>query len=420
MKKTYRVGAYAIALLCVSSSFYIYEFFLRVMPSVITDELMREFGVNAGTMSIMTSCFLYSYALMQIPAGLLVDRYGPRLVLSVAVFICAISTVLFQATTHIGLAIISRLMLGAASSVAFIAPLTLASRWFPVRYLAFIAGCVQLLGCFGAIMGGAPIVILNNYMGWRSVMLWAAALGCVLSALFWFFIADAPSDMLISKEHPTESVLQQLYGIIYNRQILWIALAAFASWSAMGSLAELWGVPFLVKFHSLDSHEAALLVMIIWLGVAIGSPCAGWWTEYTQYHRTPLACLLLLSFITSIVLIYCTPSKNFILLNLFLMGCAAGAQPITFSLVALHAPPERIATAFGFNNMAVVCGASLLQPIIGLLLDFFWDGNTPGIRVYDVVHYQYALTIVPCSILLGIIACYYITEHTTHKNHPSH
>ena len=70
--------------------------------------------------------------------------------------------------------------------------------------------------------------------------------------------------------------------------------------------------------------------------------------------------------------------------------------------------------------MAVVCGASLLQPIIGLLLDFFWDGNTTGIRVYDVVHYQHALIIVPFSILLGIIACYYITEHTAHKNHLSH
>ena len=408
------MNLYAIFLVSVSSLFYIYEFFLRVMPSVITQELMQEFEVNAGFMSLMTSCFLYAYACMQIPAGLLVDRYGPRLVLTAAVTVCAIATYLFQSTHDITVACMARLMLGAASSVAFIAPLTLASRWFAPKYLALVAGCVQLLGCLGAVLGGTPIVILNHYIGWRNVMIYAAYMGIFLALLFWFLIKDAPETHRIKEKKASLPIISQLLHIITHKQSLWIALTAFSSWSAMGSLAELWGVPFLVKFHNLDAHHAALMVMIIWLGVAVGSPLAGWWTEYTSKHILPLRFLLFLSLITTLVLIYFKTHSTILYINLFLMGFSAGAQPITFSLIALHNPPERIATAFGFNNMAVVCGASFLQPMIGGLLDLFWQGTSDGSRIYSIATYQYALTVVPIAILIGIIACFFIDDQKSH------
>lgn len=399
---------YPVFILFVSSLFYIYEFFLRVMPSVITEQLMREFHVGAGLMSTMTSCFLYAYALMQIPAGILVDRYGPRKVLTCAVFICALATFLFQSTTHIAPAILSRLMLGAASSVAFIAPLTLAARWFKPQYLAIASGFIQVLGCLGAIMGGAPIAYLNASMDWRQILWGAAWVGLGLALIFWLFIQDHPTDLSHGSKPSLKDLRHEATNILRNPQNRWIALAAFASWAAVGALAELWGVPFLVAFHHVSPAKAASWVTLIWIGVTVGSPLGGWWCKHSQNHRWPLAYLLMLSAITCLFVIYVADlSDPFLHLNLVLMGCAAGAQPITFSLIAQHNPKEYIGTAFGFNNMAVVCGASLLQPAIGGLLDYFWDGQFLDVPIYSITSYQAALSIVPLSILVGLFATLY-------------
>lgn len=401
----------AIFIISISSLFYIYEFFLRVMPSVITQELMMEFQVNASMMSFMTSCFLYSYAMMQIPAGILIDRYGPKTVLTFAVTICAIATLLFQSTTDIHVAIVSRLLLGAASSVAFIAPLTLASRWFKPQYLALIAGCVQVLGCLGAILGGAPIAYINTQIGWRTALLWASLIGFFLAIIFWLTIKDQPSKSNIGTTPTLKDSFKQINLIIRNKQNLYIALAAFSSWCAVGALAELWGVPFLSKFHAIKPTEAASLIIVIWVGVALGSPLSGWWSDKINNHRIPLITLLSLSILTTLIVVYTyNISKIFLLLNLFVMGFAAGAQPITFSLIAIHNPPSRIGTAFGFNNMAVVCSASLLQPSIGYLLDYFWDGNFDGTRIYSILAYQKSLSIVVLAIMLGIIASKYFIQ----------
>lgn len=396
----------AIIIVSISSLFYIYEFFLRVMPSVITDALMQEFQISAGWMSMMTSSFLYAYAAMQIPAGLLVDRLGPRKALTFAVLICALATAWFQASHHLGSAMMARALLGMASSVAFIAPLTLASRWFAPKHLALVAGCVQLLGCLGAIMGGAPIVALQAILGWRQTLYWAAWVGIGLAGLFWLMLKDYPPGA--EKQMVNFDLQKQFFLTINNRQNLWIAVTAFSSWAAMGSLAELWGVPFLIRFHGLDAHHAALLILVVWIGVAVGSPAAGAMTEWSRSKTKLLFWLLLLSCLTTMILLYAQGLPfPLVLLNLFLMGFASGAQPITFSLIAENNPPERIGTAFGFNNMAVVCGASLLQPAIGGLLDVFWEGEISNMRIYSLLTYQKALTLIPLSILLGMLVTHY-------------
>ena len=182
-----------LVVVSLSSCFYVYEFFLRVMPSVITNELMVEFHVSASLMSLMTSSFLYAYAIMQIPSGLLCDKFGTRKVLTTAILICAISTLIFQSTHNFYFAILTRLAIGASAACAFIAPLTLTAHWMPAKRFALVAGMVQLMGCVGAIVGGKPIAILTESLGWRPSLYYAAIIGFFLALIVWFVIRDYPS-----------------------------------------------------------------------------------------------------------------------------------------------------------------------------------------------------------------------------------
>lgn len=401
----------AITIVALASSFYIYEFFLRVMPSVITDELMRDFGISASLMSTMTACFLYAYAAMQIPSGLLIDRYGPRRLLTIAVVVCAISTYLFQLSTHVTIGSITRLFIGGASSFAFIAPLTLASRWFASKHFALIAGLIQLLGCVGAIAGGAPVAIITQQVGWRQSLVYSVYVGIALALLMWLIVRDWPPEKkpAFIQHSKKQSEWQRLKNVCSKRQNWLIGIVGFATWSAMGSFAELWGVPFFMKKLHITAELAADYIIIVWIGVAIGSPLAGWWSNFINSRRKPLLLLLGVSFISSICLIYIdslNPVIRYIML--FLLGLSAGSQPITFALIADNNDQNNVGTAFGFNNMAVVSGAFLLQPLIGTLLDISWDGTIINrIPQYALSDYQFAFCVIPLASFAGLLITYF-------------
>ncbi len=403
----------------LASSFYVYEFFLRVMPSVITEQLMLDFQISAGHLSMMTSCFLYAYAAMQLPSGLLIDRYGPRKCLTIAVVICALATYLFQLSTHVAIGSLTRLLIGGASAFAFIAPLTLASRWFALKRFALIAGMIQLLGCVGAIAGGSPIAYITNLLGWRQALVWSTWFGIALGLIFWLIIRDWPDKRHRSyiKYSKKESEWKRLKQVCREPQNWLIGIVGFSTWSAMGTLAELWGVPFFMKKLAIPAHEAALLILIVWLGVALGSPITGWWSNHIQSRRKPLLLLLTISLLTSCLLIYIDNLGHSLrTIILFLLGFSAGAQPITFALIADNNAKGCVGTAFGFNNMAVVSGAFLLQPMIGYLLDWSWDGTmTNGIPVYQLHDYKLAFAVIPLASLIGLLVTYFGIHETLNE-----
>ena len=148
------------ALVAITSLLYIYDFILRVSPGVMSNEMMPWLGVNALEWSIISSMFYYGYAIMQIPAGMLIDHYGARWPL---IWGCIISTLctfvpLYCHTYEVVL--FSRLLMGMAASLAYVGPLVIARRYLPLSSFALACGLVQVLGCIGAIAGTTVVLSL--------------------------------------------------------------------------------------------------------------------------------------------------------------------------------------------------------------------------------------------------------------------
>ena len=406
----------AALIVFIASLFYVYEFFLRVMPSVITIELQHDFCTSLGTISLMTACFGYAYALMQIPAGALIDHFGPRRILMIAVIICSSASFLFMSTSSIITASVSRLFIGAASACAFIAPLTLTARWFDSKHFAMVAGIVQMLGCLGAIAGQEPIAMLTEKVGWRDGMFYAASTGLLLAVLFYFMIKDFPPGEKPSKKSLDTTEWQRIKTVLKNPQTWYIGIAGFACWAPIGALAEFIGPRFLSVKHHISMTESAGLFIWVWVLIGLFSPLIGWWSDHISRRKVPLLLLGSMSLVASLNLIYISSDLNLDMLWLCILGVCAGAQPITFALVTDNNPKHVIATAIGFNNMAVASGAFITQPIIGSLMDFFWQGELAnGIPTYSIHEFTMALGFIPICIGLGILVCYlYINE--THCN----
>jgi len=413
-KNVYFRNPYTV--ISVAALFYLYEFFIRVSPSVITNELMHDFSINAGELGFLSSLFYYSYTIMQIPAGLLGDKFGPRKVLAIAALICSASLILLAYAEHAPIIGLSRFLTGIACSFGYIGPLMLASVWFPKKRFAFITGMIQALGCLGATMGTGPISNLTSAFGWREVIFISGLIGIILSLLFIVFVRDRPTKKKELKKIKTKktSEFQKLKYVISNKQTWASGLLGFCFWSPIAVFAELWGVPFLMEIHHTSASDVSQYIIWVWFGIALGAPLFGWYSNFISSRKIPIYIGFILGFISTCGIVFWHPESSCPMdILMFAFGLSGSVMVVTFGVVSDNNPKYVAGTAIGFNNMSVILGATILQPITGYILNFFWDGKLVDSHpVYGLDGYIYAFSILPIFSLFGLIICWLFLKET--------
>lgn len=407
----------ALFMVTISALFYLYEFFIRVSTSVLIEPMMQHFSVHATAFGAMSACFFWAYMPMQIPAGLLGDRFGPKRVLVSAVILCALATWLFASTESILWAGFSRLLIGFTASFAYIGPLMIAARWLKPKWFAMSSGFIQILGCMGAILGGAPIALVAQSATWQQAYLYAAGFGGVLALILLLFLKETPPGMPTyeAQSNTTKPCKSFDLSMLKNPQVLYTALIGFALWAPISVFAELWGIPFIMQAKHLGNVDAAYCIRWIWLGIAIGGPFMGWLSDKLERRKTPIVLACLIALLADGLLIYTGPPENTLLNNvsLLLFGISAATQCVTFGLVRDLNSLDSVGTGIGFNNMAVILGGTLLQPLSGWILERFGDGGLAhGIHIYSVYSYRMAFAVLPLLTLLGLGITLWLLEET--------
>ena len=414
------------SIICILAAlFYMYEYTLQVSPAVMTNELMRDLGLNAASLGTMAAFYFYSYTPMQLPAGLLFDRFGPRRLITLAILICALGALLFALTPDAVMASFGRLLMGIGSSFSFIGALLLVSRWFPTQYFALLTGLVQLMSSVGAIAGQVPLVTAVNHWGWRSTVISLSLVGWLLALLVWTIVRDSPETVLKGHKFqlpPKKNELKRLRQVCRNKQTWLIALYSFFIWAPITAFAALWGIPFLVSSYSLSTAAASQACAMIWLGIGLGSPLIGWFSDKINSRSMPLSFSALLGIISLSIIIYCPPLPlPWLYFLLLVFGLAASGQSLSFGVVKDNNTPCVVGTAIGFNNMAVVAGGALFQPLIGILLYINWKGIMHnGTPFYDRVDYQQALLVLPLCFIVAFFVSRFLLRETHCKPQYAH
>ncbi len=395
----------------VASLLYVYEFFLRVTPGVIIHELYRDFNIQAGTFGIISAFSYFGYTPMQIVAGILTDHYGPKKLLILASICCSVAIASFSMTTSIVVAAISRLAIGIASSFGYICPLVITRFWLKPAYFSMAAGMIQMLGCLGAILGGAPVRYLTDQIGWRSMSLYSAYIGLLLAIIFWLVIQENPDHQ--PKKRRSRFIVHDEYlklATVFNHpQTRWIALIGFCFWAPMAVFAENLGPSYLMAVTGDTSHHVNRLLINTWIGVAIGGPIMGGLSARYNDRKRPIMIAFFLCFIASIGLIVHggNLADNAIAVLLFLFGFGASAQCIAFGLISDHQPPKLTGTAVGLVNLSVIMGGSTLLPLCSWIIEklgnAYWQVD---VLVYPIINYQLSLALMPIVSLLGMTVCY--------------
>lgn len=419
---------FATIVCLLGAMFYLYEFVLQVSPSVMTTELMRDLNLNAASLGAMAAFYYYAYTPMQLPAGLLYDRFGPRILITAAILICASGAFFFGLTNSVALASAGRFFMGIGSAFSFIGALLLVSRWFPAHYFALLAGIVQLMSSVGAICGQVPLAAAVAKWGWRTDIRWLAFIGLILAIVVWLVVRDYPPNAVQQQKDPSvapakQNELSRLRKVCGNKQTWLIALYSFAIWAPIAAFAALWGVPFLVAAYGISTAAAAALCSFIWMGIGIGSPLIGWWSERMGRRLLPLTTAAVIGVGSLLAILYIPHLPMGILyILMFLFGLAAAGQSLAFAIVKDNNDADVTGTAIGLNNMAVVAGGAIFQPLIGIILHAHWNGvSHAGAPVYSTADYRIALLVLPICFLGAAIISFkslretFCQHYTVHK-----
>jgi MFS family permease len=397
----------------LSCFFYFYECLLQVSPSVMSNELMRDFTVTSHTLGILSGIYFYSYAAMQLPAGVMMDYFGPKRLLTLATLICAISTIAFGYTNSFYTACLARLMIGFGSAFAAVGAMKLAASWFSANRFAFLTGLMITIGMLGAIGGEAPLALLIDNYGWRESMFIMGVIGLFLALSIFFIVKDAPVEAPVHEKYSEEEpIIASLLTIIKNKQLWIVAIYGGLMYMSTPVFCGLWGVPFLMFKLQLSKAVAANYISLIFVGWAVASPLWGIFSNRIGRRKPPLYIGSVGALFTSILFLYAPIESGWSMqLLLFFFGIfSAGFLP-AFAVAKELCSKRYVATGLSFMNMMNMIGIAIVQPLIGFVLDVMWLGEISNkVRVYPLEAYLFALALLPIGIFISLIILPFIRE----------
>lgn len=384
----------------LATSFFAYQFIMRVFTGLCVPEIMSKFHVDATEFGFLSSLYYYGYAGMQIPIAYLLDKFGPRFVISLCCLLCALSTFLFYCTECWPLALLSRFLLGVGSAAGFLGVSKVISLWFPFLKYARMVGLSFSFGLLGAVYGGKPVGQLIMLYGWENVLLQVGCVGLLLAGFLAISIKSSHST-----DHQKDTPrLQDFKSLLTTPNLLLVAGCNFLMVGSLEGFADVWGVPYLVTTYGFEKSDAAFVTSCVFTGMLFGGPLLAYLSDRLKapYIITGL-CGLLMGVIFSGILLG-EGGMNYVSLCLLMLivGILCCYQVLVFAIGAAAVPSEARNITIAFLNCINMLGGSFFHTFIGTLMDVFWRGGlVEGQRVYEAYTYTYALGIIPLAAFVG-------------------
>lgn len=357
----------------VALGVYVLAVFHRSSLAVAGLAATDRFHISASQLATFTMLQLLVYAGMQIPVGLLIDRYGSRAVLTVGATVLTCAQAGFAFADSYGLALLARVFVGMGDAMTFICVLRLVNTWFAPRRIPVMVQVTGVLGQLGAIGAAVPMTWALGHLGWTRSYLIAASGGIVMVIALLLVVHDAPGSRNVRGPalgwSAIRSSLAESWSHPGTRLGFWMHFTTQFSATVLGLL---WGFPFLVKGEGLSKNTAGVLLTVMVVAIMGAGPLLGWRITVRPWHRSTLVLAIVGCIVTvwTVVLLWSGPAPLWLLVVLVVVtGIGGPASVIGFDLGRTSNPPHRLASATGIINQAGFYASLILVIAIGLILD---------------------------------------------------
>ncbi len=385
----------------------------RLSTAVLSEALIVEFGLTAIQLGTLHASFFVGYAVVQIPAGVLVDSIGPRYVGTAGAATISVGAIGFVFSSSYPGALLSRGILGLGGGVVFVATLRFAANWFRVNEFATVTGLTAGMVGLGSILATTPLAVVIELIGWRATILWLAVLGFPVAAGLYTLVRRSPTELGLDpiQSVPTQPAVTVEETIRYLRELAgdgeqWLlSLCFFATLGAILTLLGLWGVPYLVTVYGVDVTTASFYTLLGAVGILIGGPVIGRVSDRLGRRYLPM----MIGFgIFVLVLVPIPlvgrPPLAVVAVSYFLTGFFTGAAVLTLAIIKERYPAEASGIATAMVVTAGFLGGTVLPALMGVALDAYRTGEViGGAAVYTEAGYRVAFALLAGSVAVAFV-----------------
>lgn len=401
------VAAYVVAILNRSSF------------GVATIEVRELFGVSSALIATMAVAQLAVYAALQVPVGVLLDRYGPRVLVAAGAAVMAIGQAVLALAPAAGWVLVGRVLVGAGDALTFVSVVRLVPAWFPPRQVPVLTQLTGSIGQFGQVLSAVPVVALLHAQGWRTTYLSVAALGLLTAVLALAVLRDAPPVTGTDPDAPPgdriglvarlraasaaprdPGALRAVLAEPGTRLGFWMH---FSGQFSNHVVVLLWGYAFFVEGQGRTAAQASALLTLNVIAGVIAGPMIGALVGRRPRLRMPLAIgtSVAIGLVWLSVLVPDRPVP-LVVLGVFVTVVAVGGpiSLVAFDVARTSNPPSRLGTATGLVNTGGFIAAFVTMLAIGLVLDH----ASGGARDLDAFRVALSCVVVPWTVgLIGML-----------------
>lgn len=411
-------SAYPWLICSIVTLFYCFNFFLRSSPTVMQGELTQSFHITAYQFGILTSAYYWAYTPMQIPAGMIYDKFGVRFVLWLASLIATIGLTLFIQADTFTAAWIGRFLIGLGCAFAYIGILKLASVMLPANRFAIVAGLATAAGMACGALTQNYITRVIGFEGYKGALHPAIYVGIAISFLILFFVRDRDKNPNSSQDEMrepmgTKQLFQALRVVFANKQMWLIGMIGCLLYLPASVFLDGYSKQYLMTVYHVTAEQAAFVSSLTFMGWIVSGPLLGAFSDHIKRRCLPLtitgsfAALLL-------CIVFYMPNAIHLwgLYAIFLfIGFSCGAHPLCFPLGKENNPIQISGTAVAVTNMLIMLGGNIFPPVVGELLDLHSTAvGINGLPIYNASDYTFALSVVPIGVALGIFLSLFLKE----------
>lgn len=387
----------------VASSFALVQFLLQASTGLMAASWQKEFALTSTQVGYLSAAFYLSYVIMQIPVGLIYDRFGARKIISVSCLLLCLGTFGLSLSHSYTTAFLSRIVMGVGSSFGFIGMLYVTASWFSGRHFAILVGISETIAMLGVAFGELAMAWVIERHGWRT-MVCLAGLGILIITICATLVIRDNRNLLHDASAPLMPFAAMIRQVLSNKLIWTTGLFGFALFSIISVFVTLWGVPFFTEGGHYSLHTASAMMSMVFIGTAIGAPATGWIIDRFNIRQGVMtgfagACFLLFGLI-----IYRPQLPTaWVFGLLFFVGFFLACYVQVFAIIRDNVDFRLRATALGTANMIFMFSAPILQPLVG--------------KILEVQHsYVMALSVIEVLLLMAIGLSFYLRPKSTCAN----
>jgi len=413
IKKTlsYRYVVY----ICIALAFF-FGYFHRTAASAMSADITAAFNISPTALGLFGSMYFYAYAVGQLPAGILADRWGIRRTISVFVILAGVGCLVLGFSPNFTVALFGRFLIGFGAGFIYVPAVRMITDWFKRSESGTFTGILVAVGNSGSLCSAGPLIAVMALIGWQNAMNAIGIIILVIAVIDYIFIRNKPEDIggapvyeMEGRSAPSGNKIgigESLKIVARNYNFWTITVMFLAMYGTIMSFQGLWAGPYIRNVYGLTPIESGSYLNLIPIGMIIGCPVSGFISDKFRNRKNVMFCGVIGYILVWVPLIFMidSMSMNIIRVVFFLYGFFGGFFPLFYSNLKENIDVSITGTATGFLNTFVFVFSALFQQLMGIVVNQYKIEN----NVIPVVAFKTSFIIM--FVILCVAAVFYATQ----------